>query len=98
GLQRPGDCNQDGSLNISDAICLLGHLFLGSPETLPCEGGTIDNPGNLTLEDLNGDNGVNLSDAVRLLGYLFSGSAPPPLGTECLPIFGCPDNSAKCSP
>src|SRR6185295_6019077 len=34
GLQRPADCNQDGNTDISDAVCLFGHLFLGSPARL----------------------------------------------------------------
>jgi hypothetical protein len=98
GIQLPGDCTQDGTLNISDPICLLGHLFLGTPETLPCEGGTLGDPGNRLLEDINGDGGVDITDAVRILGYLFGGSPPPSLGSECVPISGCPDNSARCNP
>ncbi len=96
--QLPGDCNQDGALDISDAICLLGHLFLGSPATMPCEGGTVLDPGNVALLDSNSDGMVDLSDAVRVLWYLFGGSPPPVLGAECIPIAGCPDNSAECSP
>ncbi len=98
GLQLPGDCNQDGALDISDAICLLGHLFLGTPSTVPCEGGTVLDPGNVALLDSNGDGMVDLSDGVRVLGYLFGGSGPPVLGAECVPIAGCPDNSAECNP
>jgi hypothetical protein len=93
GSQRPGDCNQDGKLDISDAVCLLGHLFLGAPSVLPCEGGTTADPGNKTLFDANGDGGVDLSDAVNELLFLFSGGPPPKLGTECVVIVGCPD---KC--
>ena len=29
-------------------------------------------------------------------GVLFQGAAPPVLGTSCVPMLGCPDNSAKC--
>ncbi|HVR72895.1 MAG TPA: hypothetical protein VMT52_01120 [Planctomycetota bacterium] len=90
GLQRPSDCNQDGRLNLADAICLLGHLFLGSPPTLPCEGGTVNDPGNQALVDSNGDTLVNLADAVGVLLFLFSGGPPHPLGTSCVPMEGCP--------
>ena len=92
-LQRPSDCNQDGSVDISDAICLLGRLFQGGE--LPC-GPFVTDPGNVGLLDGNGDSRVDLSDAVRLLDFLFRGSAPPVLGLSCVPIEGCPDNTAAC--
>jgi hypothetical protein len=95
-VQKPGDCNQDGSLDISDPICVLFHLFLGTPAVLPCEGGTVENPGNIALLDANGDQRINISDPVQLLTYLFQGGSPPPLGSSCQPIEGCPDNSIKC--
>jgi hypothetical protein len=99
GIQKPGDCNQDGNLDIADPICLLGHLFLGMPAALPCEGGTIADPGNASLLNSNGDAaGVNLADAIHVLQYLFGpNGAPPALGTSCVPIAGCPDNAAKCA-
>jgi hypothetical protein len=96
GLQLPSDCNQDGILDLSDAICLLGHLFLGAPATLPCEGGTAGDPGNLALLDANGDTSVDLSDPILVLSYLFSGTAAPVHGSACLPIEGCPELSGAC--
>lgn len=33
--QVPGDCNQDGVLDIADGVCLLGNLFPGGPVALP---------------------------------------------------------------
>lgn len=98
GLQRPADCNQDGNLDISDGICLVSHLFLGRPRNLPCEGGTAQDPGNVSLVDVNGDHRIDLSDSIRLFSYLFLGASPPFLGTECTPIAACPDNSARCRP
>ena len=95
GEQIPGDCTQDGTLDISDAVCLLGHLFLGSPEVLPCDGGTILDPGNIGLLDSNGDAGINIADPVHLLGYLFLGSGPPVSGTECTAIVGCPGTNCN---
>ena len=89
GLQVPGDLNQDGGMDISDSIALLGHLFLGSPARLPCQEGSISDPANLTLLDVNGDAEINLTDAIHSLAYLFMGGAPPAPGTECLPIAGC---------
>ncbi len=98
GQQLPGDCNQDGALDISDAICLLGHLFLGAPAILPCGDGSILDLVNVSLLDVNGDGMIDLSDPVRMLGFLFGGSGPPVLGTECVTIAGCPDNSSNCGP
>ena len=92
-VQKPSDCNQDGSLDISDGVCLLGRLFAGGE--LPCEG-SLDAPGTRALLDANGDASVNISDAVWVLGFLFSGLAPPALGTDCQNIDGCPDNATKC--
>ncbi len=90
-LQHPGDSNLDGKVNISDVIHLLGLLFLGSPDSLPCgEGGAAD-PSNRALADWNGEAGVDLTDAVALLGWLFQGGPPHVLGTACRPIDGCPD-------
>jgi ELWxxDGT repeat protein len=97
GLQRPGDANQDGKLDLSDAIWLLGHLFLGSHPELPCEGGSASSPGPGALEvvDVNGDGGIDISDAVSALSFLFLGSKPPALGTECTRISGCDDRCAE---
>jgi hypothetical protein len=93
GLQVPGDATQDASLNISDPIHLLSHLFLGAGTRLPCEGGTAAEPGRgeLSLLDANADRAVDLADAVVILGHLFLGRPAHALGTECVPIQGCPE-------
>jgi outer membrane protein assembly factor BamB len=91
GLQRPGDCNQDGKLDISDVVCLLAHLFGGVPRPLPCEGASIVEGGNAVLLNLNGSALVDIADAVYFLSYLFASGPPPALGIECRPIEGCPD-------
>jgi CSLREA domain-containing protein len=100
--QVPGDCNQDGRLDISDASCVLGFLFLGVPSRLPCGDGSSADPANVALIDWQPDGRPDLSDAVALLAFLFSGGAPHPAavsGSEtrgCVEIPGCPDN-ASCS-
>ena len=85
--------NQDGSLDVSDAVCLFLLLFKGT--SFPC-GNDPDAAGNTQLLDANGDAGVDISDGVWLLGYLFRGSDPPALGDTCQEISGCPDNSVTC--
>jgi hypothetical protein len=92
GLQRAADCNQDGRLDISDPVCLLGHLFNGQPARLPCSGGTLAEAANRRLFDANGDRVVDLSDAVFELLFLFSGGPPPAEGMACVGIEGCPES------
>jgi endoglucanase len=94
GRQIPGNVNQDASLDLSDAVWLLGHLFLGTRPELPCDGGTATRPGPgaRALADSSGDGTIDISDAVNVLGFLFLGGRPPALGTGCTPIAGCPDS------
>jgi hypothetical protein len=93
GFQMPGDSNQDGEVDISDAFRLLLHLFGGGFAALPCEGRTAADPGegDLALLDSNGDGRLDLADAVALLAFLFQAGAPPAMGTACVEITGCPD-------
>jgi len=91
GMQRQGNLNQDSALDISDAVLLLGKLFLGAEAPLPCEGGTLESPGNIALLDVNGDAKVDIGDPVHVLNFLFSGGGPPSAGPECTPLPGCPD-------
>lgn len=88
GRQRPGDGNQDGRLDISDPLQLLGMLFLGVGEA-PCGDHTLGDDDNRRLLDSNGDGHVDLSDAVAVFSYLFLGAPPPVLGTECIQLNTC---------
>ncbi|MGH9362269.1 MAG: hypothetical protein ACRD2T_10160, partial [Thermoanaerobaculia bacterium] len=97
GSQRPSDCNQDGRVDLSDGVCLLNFLFVGTVSRLPCGDGTVSEPGNLALLNANGDARLDLSDALRVFGFLFLGQRPPVLGTDCAVIAGCPDGPT-CGP
>ena len=71
-----GDVNADNSIDLSDAIYLLSHLFQGGPEPEPCPGGG----GGVTASgngDVNADNSIDLSDAIYLLSHLFQGGPEP---------------------
>jgi hypothetical protein len=98
--QVPGDCNQDGTLDLSDAICIFGALFLGEPSRFPCGSGRPDDPGALALLDWQPDGDIDLSDGISLLQFLFSSGRPHPLAEPgnptngCVPIPGCAANSA----
>ncbi len=89
GFQRPGDANQDGRLDISDAVGLLRLLFGGQWLPLPCDGAALGAGGNLALLDLNADARVDIADVVSMLAYLFASGPAPTAGTTCVRIEGC---------
>jgi hypothetical protein len=64
-----GDANKDSEVNLSDALGILGYLFLGTKT-----------PACLDSADADDDGIVELTDAVYLLSFLFLGTAqlPPP--------------------
>jgi len=93
-LQLPGDCSQDGALDMADGLCVLGALFLGQPASFPCGDGSFHGEGNLALMDFSGDQEIDLSDAISLLQHLFVTGPAHPLGTDCTPIPGCEE---KCN-
>ena len=70
-----GDVNGDWALDVSDAIHMLGHLFLGgaAPVEVLC-GAEVAATQN---GDTNGDGTLDVSDSIRLLGFLFSGGPEP---------------------
>ncbi len=108
GPQIPGDCNQDGALDISDPICLLRFLFLAADRPLPCAGESVEDGGNGILLNFNGDvrNGeggavtavVNLADPVAMLQCLFAGGRPHVLGKACTSVPGCPPLCTMAAP
>jgi hypothetical protein len=72
---RRGDCNDDGTVDISDGVCILNWLFLG--------GAT---PGCVAVTNTNGDAVSDISDGVFLLTHLFlGGPAPVAPFPECGP-------------
>ena len=58
-----GDANQDGKVDVSDAVFTLGYLFLGT-----------EDPFCMDAMDSNDDGKVDLSDAVTILGFKFLGN------------------------
>jgi hypothetical protein len=78
-----GDVNCDGNLNITDAVVLLNHLFLGGPSLCCAAAGDADDSGRL-----------NLTDPVRVLDYLFRFSMPLPAPfPECGQV---PEQNLSC--
>ena len=75
-----GDADQNDALELTDAIQILGYLFLGSVTKVPqCE----------DAADADDNGSIELTDAIRVLGYLFLGTgtipAPGPTENACGP-------------
>lgn len=64
---RRGDCNDDGGVDISDAVAAFGYLFRGQRA-----------PFCLAACDGNGDETIDISDPVFVLNHLFQGGVEPP--------------------
>lgn len=69
-----GDANDDGRFDVSDAVVILCHLFLGTPAKLGCD----------KSADADDQGSVELTDAVYVLGFLFLGGLAP-----TAPFPGC---------
>jgi hypothetical protein len=61
-----GDADDNGELQLTDAIRILGFLFLGGAAPPCMEAADADDNGELQL-----------TDAIRVLGFLFLGGPPP---------------------
>ncbi len=81
------NCNGDGGVDISDAVCILNWLFAGAPE-----------PGCLASLNANGDGEVNITDPVWLLSFLFAGGpAPMEPFPDCGPGMLPADTALGCA-
>ena len=69
-----GDSNTDSSFDISDAVSIIGFLFRGIPERLPCD----------DAADTNDDGRLDIAEGISSLGFLFRGGLNPPA-----PSFDC---------
>ncbi|MCP4567198.1 MAG: hypothetical protein GY841_06435 [FCB group bacterium] len=68
----PGDANNDGSVNVGDAVYMINYVFKSGPA-----------PDCLTEGDANGDCTLNVGDAVYLINYVFKGGDPPICDDMC---------------
>ncbi len=59
-----GDSNDDGELNVSDAVFTPAFLFIGDEQ-----------PECLAANDTNDDGEINITDVIRTLNFLFLGGS-----------------------
>jgi len=69
---RRGDVDDDGRIDLADAVNLLGFLFSGGKA-----------PSCPDSADVNDDGAIDISDAVGLLRYLFRNALLPAPGAQC---------------
>jgi hypothetical protein len=65
---KPGDANNDGQVNVGDAVYLINFVFKGGPAPKPyakCSG------------DANKDCQANVGDAVYVINFVFKGGPAP---------------------
>ena len=63
-----GDANNDGTINVSDAVWIINYIFVSQSHPIP----------ETFSGDANCDEIVNVSDAVYIINYVFVGGPPPP--------------------
>ena len=63
-----GDVNGDIVSDTTDALLLLGFLFLGQPSFMPCE----------KAADVDDNAVIDLTDPIVLLQFVILGADPPP--------------------
>ena len=82
-----GDCNDDGTVDLSDPVCALNWLFGGAAT-----------PACIAALNTNGDDDVNIADPVSLLNYLFAGGLAPAVPfPDCGPGMLPADQEIGCA-
>lgn len=83
---RRGDCNDDGSIDLSDAVCILGWLFVGEAA-----------PACVAATNVDGAGPVEISDPIYLLTHLYlGGPAPRDPFPDCGPRASAADEALGC--
>jgi len=70
---KAGDANDDGSVNVGDAVYMINYIFKNGPT-----------PSSKGQGDANGDCKLNVGDAVYLINYIFKNGNPPILNDHCI--------------
>ena len=80
-----GDANDDSMVNLTDAIFILSHLFMGG-----------EGPACLAAADSTGNRSLDLSDSVFLLNFLFNGGDAPPAPFPACGPYEAGDDDLPC--
>jgi hypothetical protein len=83
-----GDANNDGDIDISDAVSIVTDLFLGQKALAPCRDAL----------DANDDGAIDITDAVYIIAFQFLGAPPPPPPYPEPGPDPTPDSIPRCSP
>jgi len=82
-----GDADGSGKIDLTDAILILGYLYLGEHNSVPdC----------LDASDADDNGKLEITDPIGILGHLFLGGDPPAVPNACGPdptagdALGCP--------
>ena len=89
GSALPGDCDGNGTLDLSDATCMLGDLFVEPNQNLPCSQGQSSDESDVDHLNWNGDDVFDISDVVGLLTWKFLSGPSHAMGSDCTPITDC---------
>ena len=87
-MKQPSEVqpNEDGSVDIADAIFMLYTLMLNGPQS-----------GCADATDSNDSGTHDIADAVFILTYQFAGgSAPPSPGADVCGVDATPDDGMSC--
>ena len=99
--QLPGDCNQDGVIDLSDGIAFLNWFFGGIPLPGPpgselCLTDPVDATAvGLQIMDWTGEGALDISDGIGLLTWFVGGGAEHDLGSACI-LTQSPDCISTC--
>jgi hypothetical protein len=80
-----GDCNDDGDIDLADAVCILDWLFLGEAT-----------PGCVAVTNADGVGPVDLTDPIYLLTHLFRGGPAPVAPYPGCGIGTLPEDEGTC--
>lgn len=80
-----GDANDDGTIDISDAIYIISHIF---------SGGAAPTPNPVGSGDADCSKSLDIADAVYLIARIFSGG-PPPGNPDGVPPDDCTCNNYR---
>jgi hypothetical protein len=67
-----GDCDCSGSLDISDVVCIVEHIFDFGPVCEP-----YLQPYSVHILDVDCSGSHDIADLVYFIDYMFNGGPPP---------------------